>query len=374
MDFSAKNLVNASVSKPTEDSFAESILLNVNYSTISDTLGLFLALIALVLNFFVFQTARCMPDQSTSTRLMSFLAVWDTLSLSHDGIFVMGFNAFGVDLQSLHKVVCKISEYHSWGSTINASMHLSVLAVDRALCIKFPIWYRRKTTENAARNFSICCTLFSYFIVIPNLFIFTVEKSECTMGSLSRKPIFIFYQLFVSYVVFAVGPFILVGSSNLVFIKERRKFQKRTLRRIDVKVTFNKTKLGSDSTNDSLLCSHINSTFNCEKLSPINDKKKDYDAKRMITRNDAQLIAMLRFVSCFYLTVTATAVILSSYAYVHRRPQNHPREKELALSLAKLMTVLNNSINFIFYYIAGPVFRTTFKQQFFRLSKRICKK
>ena len=368
MGFSVTNIVNSSNPIPDETFFPEYVLQKIHLCVISDALGFLLALIAVMLNYFVFHTARFMPDQSTSTRLMSLLAVWDTVSLMHDGIFVMGFNAFGVDLRSLNTIVCKISEYHSWASTINASMHLSVLAVDRALCVKFPIWYRRKSTNKTARNYSICCTIFSYIVVIPNLILFTVEKSTCTMGVLSREPIFIVYYFFVSYFVFAVGPFILVGTSNLVFIKERHKFHKRTIKRADIKLTFQKSHpLGSDTTNDSLLCSHINSTLNSRRSSPMSDQSSDRDVKRTMTKNETQLITMLKFVSFFYLTVTATAVILSSYAYVHQRPQNRRKEKELALSLAQLMQVLNNSINFVFYYIAGPVFRKTLKQQFPRV-------
>ena len=68
---------------------------------------------------------------------MSYLAIWDTISEIHDGIIDIGLKLlFDLSLANLDPVVCKIFYFHSWASTLNASLHLVALAVDRQGLLK----------------------------------------------------------------------------------------------------------------------------------------------------------------------------------------------------------------------------------------------
>ena len=64
-------------------------------------IGAVISLIGLVLNYFCFLAADCLPESSSAT-LVKYLAVWDSLAAIQDGIIYLGLPTFGIDVSKTH--------------------------------------------------------------------------------------------------------------------------------------------------------------------------------------------------------------------------------------------------------------------------------
>ena len=71
----------------------------VEATQIASIAGLVITILGFLLNYFCFITAGQLPE-SSSARLMKYLAVWDSISSMQDGVFNLGLKAFGVNLAS----------------------------------------------------------------------------------------------------------------------------------------------------------------------------------------------------------------------------------------------------------------------------------
>ena len=195
----------------------------IQYTKVCQTVGFVISLIGLIFNFFCYHTSLSLPTQSTSTVLMSYLAIWDTISEVHDGILDNGFKRlFDLHLEDLHPVMCKLFYYQSWASTLNASSHLVALAVDRVLSIIFPVWHHNLLILPTAKKISLACTIFCYLSVLPNFYIFGLRDDLCMITYSEEPELLDFYQKFINYGLFSAGPSILIFLSNIVFIIKLR--------------------------------------------------------------------------------------------------------------------------------------------------------
>ena len=184
--------------------------------------GATISLLGLLMNCFCYKVSLSLPVQSTSTLLMSYLAIWDSISVIHDGLVDMGLKSFDIYLANYSEFGCKLYYYHSWASTIDASWHLIALALDRAVSIIFPVWHRSLDIARSSRNISWSLTFATYFIVLPNLYFFKIDANNdtCTMipGNL-QQPMLLYIGV-ITLGLFSFLPFVLIFFANVVFIRK----------------------------------------------------------------------------------------------------------------------------------------------------------
>ena len=103
---------------------------------------LLLEIVGVFFNCVTCDTSRLVPETS-GTFWMGYLAVWDSLFLVVCALR-SGFAVFGVQLASLGTLGCQLFAYFWWVTGTNASAHLVILAVDRALSIALATWHYRQ--------------------------------------------------------------------------------------------------------------------------------------------------------------------------------------------------------------------------------------
>ena len=83
-------------------------------------------------------------------------------------------------------------------------------------------------------------------------------------------------------------------------------------------------------------------------------------------RNDRNVVIMLLVVCCSYLIFTATAAFFNVLGHMCISKPFSLKDKMFVRSLAEVPAVMNNSLNFLFFYLSGSSFRQTFKRKFLR--------
>ncbi len=177
----------------------------------------FISLVGVVLNYFCYKVTRNLPRQSTSTILMCYLAIWDTIAGLHDGIFQAGLKFLSIDMADRGAVLCKLLYYHSAASTINASWHLAVLALDRAVSLLFPIWHQNLNAKKHAKRISWSITLLIYACLLPNFYYFYIQNGICAFYVQGSK-IGVAYASATTVILFVGAPFLVTFFSNVVFV------------------------------------------------------------------------------------------------------------------------------------------------------------
>ncbi|XP_075239609.1 uncharacterized protein LOC142335130 [Convolutriloba macropyga] len=79
---------------------------------------------------------------------------------------------------------------------------------------------------------------------------------------------------------------------------------------------------------------------------------------------DMGVIITLMIISCTFLAFTLAAALFNKISQTTFIFALTPNEKAFSQLMAEIMAVLNNSLNFLFYYISGKLFRATFKNEF----------
>ncbi len=81
----------------------------ISWSFYSDVLslgGMVVTILGILGNTLCYITAGCLPE-STSAHLMKYLAIWDSISASQDGILNLGLRFFGINFFALNVRVFK---------------------------------------------------------------------------------------------------------------------------------------------------------------------------------------------------------------------------------------------------------------------------
>ena len=185
--------------------------------------GLILVIIGLILNTLALDVSKHQRSQTSGSKWIQYLAIWDSMYLLVSGI-VDAVNQFtGYEVTSSGNWVCRGLFYFMWLGTMNASGHLVALAVDRALNMTFPRWHHLKDWTNINRNLSIGMTLFHAIVLAPIFYVFGVQDGVCDLVSQGIVPTL--YQLLISNVLFPVAHFIVILAASFVFeykLRERR--------------------------------------------------------------------------------------------------------------------------------------------------------
>ncbi|XP_063718954.1 uncharacterized protein LOC134845804 [Symsagittifera roscoffensis] len=236
--------------------------------------GILTSIIGVFFNLFCYICSLSLPNQSTSSILMSYLAIWDTISLIHDGVFDMALKYCGVHLADMSiggsGLMCKLFYYHSWASTLNASAHLVALAVDRVISLKLPLFHHNLSMQTYARKISWSLTAFNYMVVLPNLYFFALEDGTCKSIGGELEEWMGIYQKTINYALFSGGPFILISVSNLVFIHNLYQIRKEKQARLDLT-----TRVIAENS-----CRPVSSRMTKETMTPVDQRRSQNMSKR----------------------------------------------------------------------------------------------
>ena len=189
----------------------------------ADLFGLTLTLIGLCLNTLTLDVSRHQRPQTSGSKWMQYLAIWDSMFILVCGIADVANLVAGYEMTSSGDWACRGILYTMWFGTMNASGHLVALAVDRALNMSFPQWHHMRDWSYINRRLSIGMTLFHAIVLAPIIYLFGVQDGVCSLVAPGIVPRL--YELFISSVLFPVTHFTLILVASVVFeykLRERR--------------------------------------------------------------------------------------------------------------------------------------------------------
>ena len=183
----------------------------------------------IILNFLVIDVSRLESNDTSGSYWTKFLAFWNEAFVIQNLFHIFGYQVFGWNVTTaLGNVGCKVWNYQWWVNAANASAHVSVMAVDRALNISCPIWHYKKPWAKLSTKISVVVTLLNYMLFAPHLYFFSLKADICDMTSEFETLLKVYESLMIS-VFTAVGHFLITLIANVIFIhklKHRRKKKK----------------------------------------------------------------------------------------------------------------------------------------------------
>ena len=186
------------------------------------------SLFGFALNYFALDSVKNLPEQTSSSFWMEWLAIWDSVVLVSTGIG-SGALAFGIDFTTMNRYSCKVFVFQSFAFGTNASTHVVCVAIDRALNLTLPIWHRAQQWKSKVLKLSRALVVFHFILSVPKLFIYEVESGLCvvpkTASTLER-----FYEVIAAKVFYSLGHFLPLVVANLIFIwflwrRKKEKFE-----------------------------------------------------------------------------------------------------------------------------------------------------
>ncbi|XP_075254529.1 uncharacterized protein LOC142345948 [Convolutriloba macropyga] len=312
----------------------------VEATQIASIAGLVITILGFLLNYFCFITAGQLPE-SSSARLMKYLAVWDSISSMQDGVFNLGLKAFGVNLASFTRVGCKLFYWHSWASSITASYHIVAMAVDRVLAIKAPFWHREHSSAKLVNKVTVFIAFFFYLFTLPVLYFYDIvpkEDSKCLADWDNYPKFFGYYGMATNYAVFSGIPFVILLGANWVFIS----------------ALINKPSVEKPKAENG---NQRNVTEARTKVKRRDDRKE---------RNKRSYVIMLMFLTGSYLVFSATTAA-NNITAIQSFGKVSADQSAFRMIITEITLILNNSVNFLFYFMSGSVFRSAFKSAILNL-------
>ena len=181
----------------------------------ADLVGLTLTVIGLCLNTVTLDVSRHQRPQTSGSKWMQYLAIWDNIFILVCGIADVANLVTGYEMTSSGDWACRGILYTMWFGTMNASGHLVALAVDRALNMSFPQWHHMRDWPYINRRLSIGMTLFHAIVLAPIIYLFGVQDGVCSLVAPGIVPRL--YQIVMSNVLFPVTHFILILVASVMF-------------------------------------------------------------------------------------------------------------------------------------------------------------
>ncbi len=219
-----------------------------------------------------------------------------------------------------------------WTGTILyiSSVYLVVaLALDRVMAILRPFWYRNKNYPTVGRRITLAIVIASALISSPILF--TVQPNEGDLNCARRRRIsaVTISQIIVVFFI----PAAVLTLSNFIFVL--RLLKRRKGRRP-----------GQKAVSEILRSTE----------SPMTSRLS------LRAANEQNYVKMLLATSCSYLLLMFTAISLSFFGLNYAQVQGKRQLGQTLWSLSIVPAMLNNSVNFCFYYLSGPMFREACKK------------
>ena len=162
------------------------------------------------------------------------------------------------------------------------------------------------------------------------------EDNYCTMMPKSFPNLLYYFNLITTY-VFSFGiPFSAIAFANIVFVQ-------------------------------SLL---TRKTVGAQNEAHKKDEKSEQEKRKM--QAERNYVIMLLFLTCSFSLFLIMGAVFYQYSKNYKL-----EEATFFLVLAENSLIMNNSLNFVFYYMSGQMFRTAFKTAWSKIfggnaNKRIC--
>ena len=197
------------------------------------------------------------------------------------------------------------------------------MALDRVLAISAPFWHKNHSSPTNARRVSVTIALFCYVIDLGLLYIFgttnTDGEKRCEIQEEANEQLSLFYTSVRIYFVAFSAPFVTLLVSNVVFVYSlRRRFSS-------------------------------------------SQSRPETDQSRAKWKNERNYILMLLILTCSYLILSSTNAILQMVLIGQSEKWNSAQKSFFEVAL-EVPVILNNSLNFFFYFISGQMFRNAFKK------------
>ena len=178
------------------------------------------ALFGISLNGIVIDVASKLRDQTSGNKWMRLLAVWDTTFLMFTTIEEFLLETFGIDLDDFNVISCKMHSYVRFWSAANASAHLVMMAIDRALNITFTTWHYNRNWDILVPIISVSINFFYAICLFPTLWTHQIRDGICIVSideSLQA------YRAAFLIFLYVGAHFALLLLANITFIYQLRK-------------------------------------------------------------------------------------------------------------------------------------------------------
>ena len=221
--------------------------------------------------------------------------------------------------------MCRVFYYHSYGSSILSAYLVTAIAMDRLVAIKFPIAHRNNSSKQTADKIALAAVGSAYFVSIPVLYFYGHNEDKiCAMLPKNFPVLLDYFNFTVNNILFFGLPFCSIVIANIMFVRELRN-RKQSKR--------NETK----------------------GANPTDEKTKREQQKLQAERN---YVIMLLFLTCSFL-VFSLSVAITNFLYVYMLLSDEYAIEQAFFvgTLSATSMLMNNSLNFIFYYLSGKMFR-----------------
>ncbi len=217
--------------------------------------------------------------------------------------------------------------WHSSAIACTATYMVLTLAVDRVVAINFAVWHRSVRFSRVTKMLCFAMTSAS-FAQSTSLLFTTGLGPNCSVCTTVKHADLIAIQGALVYVLVPAATLI---TSNVVFVRALKR--RRAHFRPNENSSSPKTRLAAQRR-----------------------------AKR--AENERNYIRMLMWASCSYLTLMVLSIFLYNFGISLSKSPLYFETGQLVVALGQLFLVMNNSVNFCFYYSSGPMFREAFHKAF----------
>ena len=179
-----------------------------------------LYVVGIFLNGVVIDVSFKLRDQTSGTKWMRLLAFWDIafllVGLAKDILLQIAGN----DIRDASNVSCKVYHYFQYLGAVNASAHLVMLAVDRAINITFPTWHYKRDWNKLTPRISLTITFLYIILLSPLFFVVNLQDGVCATKT---EMVYKIYQNISVGFFFVISHFSLLLTANIIFVHELRK-------------------------------------------------------------------------------------------------------------------------------------------------------
>ena len=283
------------------------------------------------LSFMVFSRKRMC--NTTASVYLRFLCVFDSLVLLTSVLWYMVLNYTYMDVRKFSDFSCRLHSWVSSGSRQVAIWLLCVIAIDRMLLIKHPIWAKTNCTKK--RSVIISSVMTSVLFILDSPMFMFYHRAEvfmfpdatntsvligysCTHSSEDFKYFYRKIKSVLILLLFSIGPVICLTYCNIILLKElTKRHHRKQIRRIN-----------------------------------ISSKVKEQLELRSVTK-------MLVTVCIFFIIITVPGciyLVTEPYVLDRKVPEDAAISKMFNAILGALL-YSNNTFNFIMYCVSGKLFR-----------------
>ena len=250
------------------------------------------------------------------------LLVIDVCTQICDKRFLINFFLGKTKKNYFQEILCYMFNMFSWSTNAGATYTVIAMALNRVVAIKAPFWYNNNVSSTTAHKISLAVLIFAGAMGSQALAFYRLDKTRgCTWFSSLNAA---FVMAFVNTAVFFFIPIVVLVVSDLIFV---RGLAERTSKSLSSGARGAPTK---------------------DAATLERERQKESRAR--------EYTIFLICLTISYLVCYLGVGIFSSMAGWGAA------YGDLLRVISKLFVIVNNSKNFIFYYMSGDAFRSAFKQ------------